>query len=780
MKERIVDIIIPVYNAYDFTKACINSVIANTDLSRHTLVVINDMSPDDRIAPMLKDFEVRYSKTLNVKFINNEENLGFVGTVNKGMTLSDHDVLLLNSDTEVTKGWLDKMIVCGDSKPMVATVTPLSNNATLASVPVFLKENNIPEGFTMEEFAQEIERCSMKLYPEISTAHGFCMYIKREAIERIGLFDVDAFGKGYGEENDFSYRCLQHGYRHLLCDNTFIYHKGTQSFSPQAAAKVEEHMGILRERYPVQTHNTDVLVIENPTGYIQANLIMQIINKRRKNLLYVIHDFRDRTEKNIGGTTLHLYDLIDNLRKEMNVHVLYFDVHDIFHRICRLKSYYADFEIEYPLGSYEQYTDINMYNDDFNKKLEILMQYLCIDLVHIHHIKDLFLDVFDVANKLNIPSFFTFHDYYMVCPTIQLLDADGRTCDGRPTDRCNKCLAKRQELRRIDVSLWQEHMYSRLKKAAMLFAPSTSAHDIIKNIYPELDIHVCEHGYDIKPLTNNLQPLEDDHRFHIAMVGGISKIKGLDYLMQLIAKAKGTDIVVHLFGVTSVQVLNENQGTHYIYHGMYGREELASLLNKNRIKLVLMLQIWPETYSYTLSECMAAHIPVLGFDIGAVGERVKKGNCGYLMPVGSSVDEVYSKIKSICKDTESYQQKVEGILNTLKKEKSIEQMVDVYRQAYRKHMKQERTYSDTVVTPMMYDYLFRDKYLERNRIIPNYEKPHVDEYMRVKNILKDGCISDKEARQEYEAFMTTWPDEHQKRKMRRKFLWYRVLGFKKK
>ena len=118
----------------------------------------------------------------------------------------------------------------------IATVTPLSNNATLASVPNFLEENDIPEFVDFEQYAQDIEDCSLELFPEIPTAHGFCMYIKREALERVGLFDDVTFGKGYGEENDFSYRAMQHGYTHVLCDNTLIRHKGTQSFT---AAKQE-------------------------------------------------------------------------------------------------------------------------------------------------------------------------------------------------------------------------------------------------------------------------------------------------------------------------------------------------------------------------------------------------------------------------------------------------------------------------------------------------------------------------------------------------------------
>ena len=117
------------------------------------------------------------------------------------MQYSHHDVVLLNSDTEVTRNWLSKIQNCAYSKPAVATVTPLSNNATLASVPVFLAENTIPPGLSVEEYADIVEKCSMNLFPDIPTAHGFCMYIKREAIDDLGLFDEETFGKGYGEEN---------------------------------------------------------------------------------------------------------------------------------------------------------------------------------------------------------------------------------------------------------------------------------------------------------------------------------------------------------------------------------------------------------------------------------------------------------------------------------------------------------------------------------------------------------------------------------------------------
>ena len=89
-----VDIIIPIYNAYDDLCKCLESIAQHTDLSRDRLVLINDKSPDERILPLLRKWERE-----NIIVIDNERNLGFSGNVNKGMQLSEErDVILLNSD----------------------------------------------------------------------------------------------------------------------------------------------------------------------------------------------------------------------------------------------------------------------------------------------------------------------------------------------------------------------------------------------------------------------------------------------------------------------------------------------------------------------------------------------------------------------------------------------------------------------------------------------------------------------------------------------------------
>ena len=250
------DIIIPIYNAIDCVKECINTVIKNTDLEENGLILIDDKSPDPKVKEYLQELEKETTNN-NIIILYNDVNLGFVGTVNKGMKYSKNDVLLLNSDTEVPPNWLESMKKCAYSQENVGSVTPLSNNATLVSVPTGLQANELPDNMSFEQYAKLIEKDSLRKYPELPTAHGFCMYIKRDALNNVGYFDDQAFGKGYGEENDFSYRCMDYGYKHLLCDDVIVYHKESQSFSESKTELIENNLKILAKRYPAYVSKTD-------------------------------------------------------------------------------------------------------------------------------------------------------------------------------------------------------------------------------------------------------------------------------------------------------------------------------------------------------------------------------------------------------------------------------------------------------------------------------------------------------------------------------------------
>lgn len=281
-----VDIIIPVYNGLEDLEKCVDSIKRHTDLSVHRVILVDDKSPDEQVLPYLRSLA---EECEGILLIESEKNQGFSASVNKGMQYSDRDVILLNSDTIVTARWVEKIAACAYFSAAVATVTPMSNAATLCSVPEFLKDNPLPEGYSVDDMAELVEACSIRRYPRISVAVGFCMYIKREVLNRIGFFDAEAFGKGYGEENDFCYRAEKQGYIHVMCDDTFIYHKGTASFDTEEKKKlIQEHEEILKERHMEYVRKNERYCQENPNWDLLENIKLYLdMDYKKPGVLYL-------------------------------------------------------------------------------------------------------------------------------------------------------------------------------------------------------------------------------------------------------------------------------------------------------------------------------------------------------------------------------------------------------------------------------------------------------------------------------------------------------------
>ncbi|MBQ6897331.1 MAG: glycosyltransferase [Oscillospiraceae bacterium] len=642
------DIIIPIYNAYDDLQICVESILKHTDLSRHRLLLVNDASPDERISPYIKSLERE-----NILAIENEKNLGFSGSVNHGMTVSkDRDVLLLNSDTIVTANWIEKIMECAYSDPAIATVTPLSNNATLCSVPDFLMENKIPEGYTLDQFAELVEKVSMKLYPEIPVAHGFCMYIKREVIDRIGLFDAETFERGYGEENDFCYRAQQAGYYHAMCDDTYICHTGTASFiSDEKQKLIDAHERVLNERYPEQNYAVALHCRSNPNEQIQDNVkIWTELFNGRKNILYLVQsDFREGADDNIGGTQLHVKDMTEVMREKYNIFVAarnreYLD----------FTAYTKDkeFTFRFYIGKSPEYTEFR--SKKFAELYGKLLDAFRIDMVHIHHTKNLTLEMFYQAKQRNIPLMVTLHDYYTLCPQLIMIDSEGKLCTGScDDDRCRKCQKKAGKVwEGINyASIWRKEHEQALANADVIFTPSENAKRVVGIYYPSIieKITVVPHG--IRQFE--LSEYSESDGLNVAFIGGISEVKGSYTCYQLI-KNSPNDINWHLFGIAGNSELAMLEKKNYIKTGPYQREELPGLISKYKIDVVCILPLCSETFCYTLSEALMCKVPVIGTDVGALGERLKEYGCGWVVSAENTFEETMAVISRIKYKGEEY------------------------------------------------------------------------------------------------------------------------------
>lgn len=788
-RNRGIDIIIPVYNALEDLKLCIESIKLHTDLVKNRVVLIDDRSPDQNVYPYMKSIEQS-----GIVVLQNEQNQGFSGTINRGLQYSDRDVVLLNSDTIVTAGWLEKMIACAYSDRAIGTVTPFSNNATLCSIPNFCEENEIPYGLSIDEYAQVIERCSMRSYPKITVAVGFCMLVKREVITAVGLFDQETFRKGYGEENDFCWRAEQMGYCHVLCDDTYIYHRGTGSFvSEEKKALIAEHQAIIEKRYPKQEKQNAEYIQDNPHQYLRNNVdIYAKLKNGKKNILYVLHrDFRADAKNNIGGTQFHVKDLVMHMRQENNVFVLARDEEKL-----RLTVYLKQeqFALSFHIGKEPEFQPFH--SKEIEKALRQILVAFAIDIVHVHHVQGLSFDLFDVTKELGITLALTLHDFYYVCPTVLLLEKGNSYCCAQGKD-CAECLhvQKGYAQQVAYLPVWRERCRQALAMCDVLFAPSAAVKEIYTSVYPEIAgrIRVIPHGMDAfeteRPaFRSGITPgftfrvehafeqdytisgwayqeerdarnseifvcLEDregntaeyqmmlvsrldvaqaksndnylysgfhvqvpdgyfasgdlklqliirncGEEFHgdvvtvtgyvkreknrkrIAFLGGLSEAKGSKIAYQLM-NLSGNRYDWYIIGGIGDYQLRALEKKNLFKTGWYKRENACSILRQNQIDLVCILSICPETFCYTASEAELAGIPILATDIGALGDRVRKDQTGWLISPDTAVKDILETVDGIFADEDRFAQ-VQDHVKTFR-HKSIREMCEEYAELYK-------------------------------------------------------------------------------------------------
>ncbi|NQU95511.1 MAG: glycosyltransferase family 2 protein [Candidatus Omnitrophica bacterium] len=209
------DIIIPVWNRQEDLKACVDSIEKNTQYPYRLLIV--DNASDSETAGYIND--LKKDRGENLQLIRNEENLGFIKAVNKGIAASLAEyVCLLNNDTIVTPGWLGEMVALMEKRPDIGIVNPSSNGLG----------QNLPKGVTPNEYTLRSKSQSGQ-FVELGSAFGFCMLMRRKLFGEIGLFD-EVYGMGNFEDTDFSLRAKEKGYKSVRALASYVYHKESSSF----------------------------------------------------------------------------------------------------------------------------------------------------------------------------------------------------------------------------------------------------------------------------------------------------------------------------------------------------------------------------------------------------------------------------------------------------------------------------------------------------------------------------------------------------------------------
>jgi len=620
--SRLYDIIIPIYNASEYVKECLRTVLLNTD-DRHHVIAIDDCSPDPQIQSILKSFSAK-----NYTHLKNENNVGFIKTVNMGMMLSRNDVVLVNSDTVIPQGWLETLDECLSSDDKIGIATPLSNNATIFSVPCFNQPNDLPEGWTVDEFAKLIYNASQRFYPDVPTGVGFCMGIKRKVIDDIGLID-ERFGMGYSDECDYAMRAKEAGYRVVCCDNGFVFHHGEKSFSINSTLLRKQNHAKLVEKWPGYEFINHDFCNNNPLRGIQEKIISKTKPNGKKRILEVIHSWDVA-----AGTELHTKQVIDNNKDVFDFTVAvpstkvreYLDLEDQQGnpRVIRLRKPQQQLTI---LGN-----GIELRNQHIEEKFDQLLQgdY---DIVHFQHLIGWgSLNLPLQAKRAGAKVILTIHDYFWMCPEYNLLLPDNQMCGmsncQASSPKCVNCLQAKTQVPDIKpyINARTKLVQEVMDAADAIIVPSEFVAGMVHRAFKKKAV-VVPHGVDINckiSRTRNVNKLK------VGFLGNFCTQKGADIFLTLANMfSYNEEYSFCTIGAVDPKYDKAIDMLNIQRKGKYTLQSLPGMLID--VDVLVILSLWDETFCLTLTEAQALGMPVIATKVGAIQDRVIHEKTGYLV-----------------------------------------------------------------------------------------------------------------------------------------------------
>lgn len=244
-------IVVLTYNQLeDGTRPCVESIFRHTRKEDFELILVDNASADGT-PDYLRQVEKGHD---NIKLVLNDRNKGYAGGNNDGMRIASGDfVILLNNDTLVTPNWLDLLLEPFSKDGRIGLVGPITNSAgneQMVAIPNLNEQNHV------ELSSQYIAR-NKGYFFESDKLGFYCVAVRGEAMRKVGMLD-EKFGLGMFEDDDYCVRMRKAGYRMVVNEGCFIYHKGSLSFKKIVDKEYQEIFAKNRA-YFVSKHGEDWL-----------------------------------------------------------------------------------------------------------------------------------------------------------------------------------------------------------------------------------------------------------------------------------------------------------------------------------------------------------------------------------------------------------------------------------------------------------------------------------------------------------------------------------------
>lgn len=495
-----------------------------------------------------------------------------------------NDIVVLGAQARPGPRWLENL-------QLAAHTGPDTGLASTLAAPF-----DLPPDWTMTDMARLAMQGSGLLWPETRQISTPCVYVRRDCLDSAGPFSGDQ------PLDTLEARARTMGWYHVVDDRTVI-----APGQPSEALRPAERLARARFGHAL--------------GAARASQA-----RPRPRILFVI-------SVSEGGTASTNADLMAGLQDRYDTLLLQCDSRDL-----TLKRITAQGEEELDRHRLAERIDpVSHRSSEYDRIVAEWLTAYGVELVHIRHLAWHGLGLPGTARRLAIPVIHSFHDYYAACPTVKLVDGDGRYCAGRCTPQGTRDCApdlwvgtQTPPLKNAWLHDWRANFSQALGECDAFVTTSPAARALILDVFPALAsrrFEVIVHGRDLPAPAHRAPPeLAPGTPLRILLAGHVTQAKGAALIREVKALDQAGELEFHILGTCDFPLEPDDA----VIHGAYQREDFQTHVRSINPHIGAALSIWPETYLHTLSEMWAAGLPVLALRLGAMAERVGGEGPGWL------------------------------------------------------------------------------------------------------------------------------------------------------
>jgi glycosyltransferase involved in cell wall biosynthesis len=540
---------------------------------------------------------------------------------------SDHDLVLALPGLEVPPGWDERLALAAYSREScIAAVSPMSD-----SIPLFRLLDRSADQIALDALDRWLLTLSPRRNIEVPVMFSGCCYLQRAALKDIeARLDAIARDRGWDAAPIWLAQLFrEHGWHTVCCDHVYVRDRdaGRCRSERNSIAQLEDAQRI------EQIHPLTGLRFAVDDLLRRGAAIQDAPPAPRPVQLHIAHSWG-------GGLNRWVQQYCKHDRERDNLVLRSIGTWGAFgQRIALYRSAVMDqplryWQLDYPIRAtataHLQYRAI----------LDVIIAEFRVEVILISSLIGHALD----ALASGLPTIFVAHDYYPFCPAVVI--HFGAVCAACGLPRLTRCFAENEQNRFFGNVSAEEWISLRRRFADLIVddrilfvASSESVSRHWRTLLPALAdkpfAHIS-HGVDFVPERLPAPPAGD--KLRVVVLGSLALQKGRGLLEQLWPRI-ATEMELYLVGCGEEgEAFRDQPGVALTPN--FQHDELASIMAAIKPEVGLLLSVWPETFSYTLSELWLLGIPVVATDLGSFADRIQDGVNGFLcLPDAAALTE---------------------------------------------------------------------------------------------------------------------------------------------